>query len=195
MKTWFTAFRCFLAMTLLTGAIYPLGVTLVAEGFFPKQAAGSLISEGGRILGSELLAQKFSDVRYFWPRPSAVDYNPLPSGGSNLGPTSNALKDQWEARRAALLAADPDADAAKLPQELLAASGSGLDPDLSPEAIAWQAERVARSRQFTEAQRRELAMLLKSSEVPRTFGWLGEPRVNVLKLNKALDERFAGSAP
>lgn len=86
MKTCFTAFRCFLAMTLLTGAIYPLGVTLIARGYFPGKAAGSLVVEGERIIGSELLAQRFSGARYFWPRPSAVDYNPLPSGGAISAP-------------------------------------------------------------------------------------------------------------
>lgn len=93
-----------------------------------------------------------------------------------------------------LLAANPDADAARLPQELLAASGSGLDPDLSPEAAAWQVERIVHARHLSEAQRQELATVVKALEEPRTIGWLGEPRINVLKLNTMLDERFAGSA-
>lgn len=178
MKTLLIAFRCLLILTILTGAAYPLAVTIFAKTFFPKQASGSLVyGEDGKILGSELLAQGFKSDRYFWSRPSAVDYNPLPSGGSNLGPTSKALKEAWEARRKL---------GAK--REMLAASASGLDPEISPESALAQVTRVARARGKPEEDVRNL---VTRSVERRQLGFLGEPRVNVLRLNLSLD----GGAP
>ena len=170
-------------MTVLTGIAYPLLITGVGRLFFAHQAEGSLIIDGGKVLGSELIAQKFTDPRYFWPRPSAVDYNTLPSGGSNLGPTSASLKDSIMARRSRLAVAD----SAPIPVDLLCASGSGLDPHISPEAAHYQLERVASARQLDKAQRTVLLSLIdKYTEAP-TIGILGQLRVNVLRLNLALD--------
>ncbi len=183
MKTLLTALKFIMLMTVLTGIAYPLLITGVGRLFFVRQAEGSLIIDGGKILGSELIAQKFTDPRYFWPRPSAVDYNPQPSGGSNLGPTSASLKDSIMVRRSRFAAAD----GAPVPADLLCASGSGLDPHISPEAARYQLDRVASARQLDKAQRTALLSLIdKYTEAP-TIGILGQSRVNVLWLNLALD--------
>jgi potassium-transporting ATPase KdpC subunit len=175
-------------LTLLTGVAYPLAITAAAQSAFPRQANGSLVTRDGHLLGSALIAQSTDDDRYFWPRPSAIDYNPLPSGGSNLGPTSAALKTAVDSRAAKIRAANHLAADASIPQDLLFASGSGLDPHISPDAAQLQIDRVAQARQFTDAQRTLLAGLVERSiELPQ-LGLLGQPRVNVLLLNLALDE-------
>jgi K+-transporting ATPase ATPase C chain len=183
MKTLTTALKFIVLMTARTGIAYPLLITGVGRLFFAHQAEGSLIIDGGQVLGSELIAQKFIDPGYFWPRPSAVDYNPLPSGGSNLGPTSAGLKDSILARRSRFAAAD----GAPVPADLLCASGSGLDPHISPEAAHYQLERVASARQLDKAQRTALLSLIDKYTEALTIGILGQPRVNVLMLNLALD--------
>ena len=119
-------------MTILTGIIYPLLITLIAQGLFAGKASGSLITQNDKVIGSALIGQKFTSSKYFWPRPSAVDYNPLPSSGSNLGPTSADLKAKVQSQRDSLMAANPGKD--QIPSDLLFASASGLDPDISPEA-------------------------------------------------------------
>jgi K+-transporting ATPase ATPase C chain len=168
--------------TVLTGIAYPLLITGVGRIFFARQADGSLIESGGKTVGSELVGQKFSDLRYFWPRPSAVDYNPLPSGGSNLGPTSADLKDSIAARRLRLQTAG-----GAVPVDLLCASGSGLDPDISPEAARYQVDRIMSARQLDPDSRNALLSLIaKYTETP-DLGILGQPRVKVLRLNLALD--------
>ena len=183
MKTLLTAFKFIILITVLTGIAYPLLITGIGRLFFVRQAQGSLIIVGGKVLGSELIAQKFIDPRYFWPRPSAVDYNPMPSGGSNFGPASASLKDSIITRRSRL--AVPDG--APIPIDLLCASGSGLDPHISSEAAHYQLERVAFARQLDKAQRTALLSLIdKYTEAP-TIGVLGQSRVNVLRLNLALD--------
>jgi K+-transporting ATPase ATPase C chain len=183
MKTLQTAIKFIMFMTVLTGIAYPLLITGVGRLFFAHQAEGSLIIEKGRVLGSELIAQKFTDPRYFWPRPSAIDYDPLPSGGSNSGPTSASLRDSIMVRRSRFAAAY----GTPVPADLLCASGSGLDPHISPEAAHYQLERVASARQLDKAQRTALLSLInKCAEAP-TIGILGQPRVNVLRLNLALD--------
>jgi potassium-transporting ATPase KdpC subunit len=182
MKTLLMAFKFIMLMTALTGIAYPLLITGVGRLFFVRQAEGSLIIDRGKVLGSELIAQKFTDSRYFWPRPSAVDYNPLPSGGSNLGPTSASLKDSIMVRRSRF-----SADGASIPADLLCASGSGLDPDISPEAAHYQLERVVSARQLDKAQRTALLLLIDRYTEAPTIGILGQPRVNVLRLNMALD--------
>lgn len=182
-----------LALTLLTGVVYPLLVTAIAKAAFPGQAAGSLIEKNGHVVGSTLLGQPFADPKYFWGRLSAtVDangkalaYNAGASAGSNLGPTNPALVDAVKHRMDALRAADPDGgNAAPVPVDLVTASGSGLDPDISPAAALYQAGRVARARGLDEARVREL--IAQHSEGPQ-LGFLGEPRINVLNLNFALD--------
>lgn len=173
-------------LTLLTGVVYPLGVTLAAQGLFPRKASGSLLRRDGAVVGSELIGQAFSGVAYFWGRPSATTpgpYNGGSSAGSNLGPSNPALAEAVRARVAALRAAG-DA-AGPVPIDLVTASASGLDPHISPAAAYHQVSRVARARGLAEARVREL---VERAVEGRTFGVLGEPRVNVLRLNFALDD-------
>ncbi|TJZ74814.1 potassium-transporting ATPase subunit KdpC [Chitiniphilus eburneus] len=176
----------FTALTLVTGVAYPLAVTGIGQALFPQQANGSLIVRDGKLIGSRLIGQSFTDPRYVWGRPSAtgpMPYNGGASGGSNLGPGNPALKQAVEARIAALRAADPG-NARPVPVELVTASGSGLDPHLSPAAAQWQAERVARLRGISTARVR--ALIAAHTEGPQ-WGLFGEARVNVLALNLALD--------
>lgn len=179
------------ALTLLTGVVYPLVVTGLAQVIFPVQANGSLLQDGDLIGGSLLIGQPFSAPEYFWGRPSAtspVPYNAAASTGSNLGPTSAALKAAVEARVAALRAADPGNDA-PIPVDLVTASASGLDPHISVAAALYQLPRVARARGVDIAQIRPL---LAAATEDRQFGILGEARVNVLKLNLMLEEAGIG---
>jgi K+-transporting ATPase ATPase C chain len=176
--------RMLLALTLLTGVAYPLLVTGIARVAFPRQAAGSLIERDGRIVGSSLIGQPFSSPRYFWGRLSATApaYDGAASSGSNLGPLNPALADAAKARVAALRAAD--SSVAAVPVDLATASGSGLDPHVSPASAALQIPRVARARGVPEDA---IRALVARHTTPRTFGLLGEPVVNVLELNLALD--------
>ncbi|MEW6037642.1 MAG: potassium-transporting ATPase subunit KdpC [Pseudomonadota bacterium] len=175
-----------LVWTVITGVIYPAVVTHLGQLLFPRQANGSLIDKDGKPLGSELIGQPFSDPKYFWGRPSATaphPYNAGASSGSNQGPTNPALIEAIKARVQALKEADPG-NPAPVPADLVTASGSGLDPHISPAAAAYQAARVARVRNLAETKVREL---IAQHTEGRQFGFLGEPRVNVLKLNLALD--------
>lgn len=176
----------FLALTVITGVIYPGMVTLIGRVFFAEQASGSVIERDGRVVGSELLGQPFTSPRYFWGRPSATSphpYNGALSSGSNQGPTNPALEAAVRDRIAALRAADPG-NTQPVPVDLVTASGSGLDPHISPAAAEYQVARVARERQLDGAQVREAVQAATSG---RTLGVLGEPRVNVLELNLTLD--------
>ncbi len=188
------ALRATVVTLVLTGLAYPLLVTGVAKLLFPRRAEGSLVAdERGHVVGSELLAQASANPAYFQPRPSAAGdagYDPMSSGGSSLGPTSKKLRDQATDRLAAITHANPDAAGAP-PVELVTASGSGLDPHLSPAAALWQAPRVAKARGVSVERVRAL---VEESVEGRDLGVLGEPRVNVLLLNLALDRRF-GAAP
>ena len=180
------AIGLFILLTLLTGVVYPLAVTGIAQGVFPRQANGSLIlDKAGKPLGSELIGQPTSDPRYFWGRPSATSpfpYNAAASSGSNLGPTNPALIDAVKARVEALRQADPSQQGA-VPVDLVTASGSGLDPHISPAAAEYQVNRVAKARGVDPNVVRNL--VAKYTE-GRQLGILGEPRVNVLMLNLAL---------
>ena len=179
-----------LGLTVLTGIAYPLLVTGITQGLFANQANGSLIEQDGKIVGSALIGQAFSDPKYFWGRPSATGptpYNAAASSGSNQGPLNPALEEAVKARIAALQAADLS-QTAPIPVDLVTASGSGLDPHISPAAAAWQAPRIARLRGLSEV---EVAKLIASHTQARQLGVLGEARVNVLQLNLALD-RLAG---
>jgi K+-transporting ATPase ATPase C chain len=176
-----------LVFTLLTGLVYPLALTGLAKLLFPRQAEGSLIVRDGRAVGSRLVGQPFSDPRYFWGRLSATTLVPCDaaaSTGSNLGPLNPALLDAARARIAALRAADPGA-AVPVPVDLVTASGSGLDPHVSPAAAEYQVARVARARGLTPEVVRAV---VRHHTEGRTFGLLGEPRVNVLGTNLALDD-------
>lgn len=177
-----------LLMTVITGVAYPLVVTGVAQVLFPSQANGSLIARDGKPIGSTLIGQSFDDPKYFWGRPSATSPQPnnaLSSSGSNLGPTNPALTDAVKQRIDALHAADPG-NTAPVPVDLVTASASGLDPEISPAAAAYQVARVAKARGLSESQVRSMVIMATTG---RQFGMLGEARVNVLKLNLALDGR------
>ena len=176
----------FLVLSLLTGLIYPLAVTGVAQIAFPHAANGSLIERGGKAVGSDLIGQSFSDPKHFWSRPSATSpmaYNAANSGGSNQGPMHPALADAVKARIAALRAADPG-NTAPVPVDLVTASASGLDPHISRAAADYQLARVAKARALPEGQVR--ALIDQHTEQP-LLGFIGEARVHVLRLNLALD--------
>jgi len=175
-----------LVMTVITGVLYPLAVTGLARALFPRQADGSLIVHDGHVIGSRLIGQPFDDPRYFWGRPSATSpqpYNGASSSGSNLGPTNPALADAVRQRIAALRAADPG-NTQPVPVDLVTASASGLDPEISPAAAQYQLARVARARHLDVARVRQL---VAAHTQGRWLGLFGEPRVNVLALNLALD--------
>jgi potassium-transporting ATPase KdpC subunit len=183
----------FVMLTFLAGAVYPLLVTGIGAAVFPAQAVGSLIVENGRVIGSALIGQNFSDPKYFWGRPSAtgtMPYNPLASGGSNQGPLNPALIDAIKARIETLRAADPGNTAA-VPVDLVTASASGLDPHISIAAAEFQAARIARLRGLPPEQVRKL---IEDHSSGRWLGIFGEPRVHVLQLNLALDSTTAERA-
>jgi potassium-transporting ATPase KdpC subunit len=175
-----------LLLTLLTGIVYPLVVTLIARSLFPREASGSLVVQGGQVVGSALIGQSFADPRHFWSRPSATTpqpYNATASNASNLGPLNPALIDAVRQRLAALHASDPG-NAAPPPVDLVTASASGLDPHISVAAANYQAARVARARGLPL---RQVQALIAAHTEGRLLGVIGEPRVNVLELNLALD--------
>ena len=180
------ALTIFLLLTLFTGGIYPLVVTGIGKTLFANQASGSLILKDGKVIGSKLIGQNFAEPRYFWGRPSAtgpMPYNPLASSGSNQGPLNPALIDAVKSRIEALRTADPG-NAAAVPIDLVTASGSGLDPDISVAAANYQVARIARVRGLQPGQ---VSTVVAKHAEGRFLGLFGEPRVNVLELNIALD--------
>ena len=186
------AITLFVLLSVITGIVYPLAVTGIAKAIFPGRAAGSLIFRHGESMGSRLIGQNFTEPKYFWGRPSATSpeaYNGMASGGSNLGPLNPALVDAVEARIAALKAADPGERSA-IPVDLVEASASGLDPEISPAAAAYQVARVARARGLKAGT---VAALVAEHTKGRQWGLFGEPRVNVLELNLALDALAPGA--
>jgi potassium-transporting ATPase KdpC subunit len=190
MKAMTIALRMTLVTLVLTGLLYPFVITGLAQVLFPWRANGSLITdEKGQVVGSELIAQGFSNSAYFQPRPSAAGekgYDATASGGSNLGPTSKKLQDRINDDLKRLKAENPDADE-PVPAELVTTSASGLDPHLSPEGMLWQVPRVAKARGVAPDR---IKAVVDANVEGRTFGILGEPRVNVLLVNLALDRQF-----
>ncbi|KGS02991.1 potassium-transporting ATPase subunit KdpC [Burkholderia sp. ABCPW 111] len=183
----------FVVLTVVTGLAYPAVMTVFGQAVFPSQANGSLVEKGGKIVGSALIGQQFDAPQYFWGRLSATSpmpYNATGSGGSNLGPLNPSLKDQVKGRLDALKAAGTDLSKS-VPVDLVTASASGLDPGISPAAADYQVARVAQARKMPEA---DVRRLVADNTAGRQFGVLGEPRVNVLKLNLALDAAQAMQA-
>lgn len=174
-------------MTLITGLVYPFLITLTAQLMIPYRANGSFISVHQKIIGSKLIGQKFTADKYFWGRPSASDYNPQHSGGSNLGPISATLQQLVKSRKEHLeKTRDPDSPLA-IPSDLLFASGSGLDPHITLQAVQFQKARVIKARKFDKEMEQKLEELIQEKTAKRIFGFFGTPCLNVLELNIALD--------
>jgi len=192
MKPIRTGIIVLLFWTIVVGGLYPLVMTGVAALFFPHKAGGSLVERGGKTVGSELLAQDFESDTYFHNRPSATGYNPASSGASNQGYTSAQLKKDFTQRLSDWQKANGTTEA---PMEMLYASGSGVDPDIGPRAAELQVPRVAAARHLSGGQTASLLDLVKSREQGPQVGFLGEPRVNVLQLNLALDNAFPSVKP
>ncbi len=188
------AIRFLVVMTILAGIVYPLVMTGIAQVSFPSKANGSLIIKDGNIIGSELIGQKFDSSIYFWSRPSATGYNPIPSGASNYGPTSDTLRKLVSARRDLFSKANSITDIQSVPKEMVFASASGLDPQISPEAALMQVTRVATERHFTNSQKETLITEINHLTQDPQYLLLGERRINVLILNLTLDNISAGNA-
>jgi potassium-transporting ATPase KdpC subunit len=187
MNTLLKGIKLFVLLSLLAGLIYPMALTGLLQVLYPVQAYGSLIHQGPYIRGSALLAQKFTDSKYFWPRPSSTDYATIPSGASHLGPTSTALKTALQDRLSKLRLTHTISAEKSVPADLIFASASGLDPHISPEAALFQVHRVAQARHFTAEQEQRCQKLVQQSVESPQFGFLGQARVNVLLLNLELD--------
>lgn len=182
------AIKIFVLFTILLGVAYPVFVTGIAQLVFPEKANGSLIREENRLRGSELIGQSFDTVQYFSSRPSATNYNPLPSGGSNLGPNSEKLRAQVSERKAGFIRFNETDAGQEVPSEMLFASASGLDPHISPRAALLQVGRIVKARQLNSSQQQELRHTIATLTEGPQWSLLGQPRINVLRLNLALDK-------
>lgn len=188
MKALIISLKIFLFFTLLTGIVYPLFITGIAQILFPSQANGSLIVRENKIIGSELIGQNFDTLIYFSSRPSAISCNPLPSGGSNYGLTNEKLKHRVDSIKRQFIVYNHLDSLTIIPSEMLFASASGLDPHISPKAAFLQVDRIAKARHFNEVQKEKLLQLVKVNTEAPQFSLLGEERINVLILNLALDD-------
>ena len=188
MKNTIIAIKLFLILTLIIGVIYPLCITGIAQIAFPVKANGSILSNNQKIIGTELIGQQFTKPEFFWGRPSAIGNNPMPSGGSNLNPVGNALKAQILSRIDTIRKYHVNVQKNEIPIDLLFASGSGVDPHVSPEAIYFQIERIVNYRHFTNEQKKKLNKIIESLIEPPNLLIFGEARINVLKLNLKLLE-------
>jgi K+-transporting ATPase ATPase C chain len=187
-KTFITSVRLIFIFTIITGMIYPLFITGISQMFFYEKSEGSLLKKNGIIIGSELIGQEFDSSLYFWSRPSATGYQPLPSGGSNLGWSDQRLKDLVAARKETFIKGNMLNDTVSVPVEMLFASASGLDPHISPRAALLQADRISRVRNFNDEQKYILeTIIMKMTEKPQ-FSLFGEERINVFLLNLELDK-------
>ena len=180
--------KILLFFTIITGIIYPAIIFGIGRMFFYHKANGSLVKQNNRVIGSELLGQKFIGRKYFWSRPFAIDYNPVPSGGSNLSLTSQVLVQQYKDTKAAFIKENLLKDTAAVPDEMLFASASGVDPDISSAAAYEQVKRISEARKFNSEQKQHLINLIDFQTKNRQLGFLGEETVNVLDLNLKLDE-------
>jgi potassium-transporting ATPase KdpC subunit len=189
-KDFFTCLSLLAVMTVLTGVFYPLAVTGITQIFLPHKANGSMIERNEKIIGSELIGQKFVSGKYFHSRPSAIDYNPLPSGGSNFGPTSKALQNSMKANKARFLQQNRLSSNTVIPIEMLFASASGLDPHISPEAAFLQIAQIARARGLDSTKIIQVYTLVHQFTESSQWNMFGQERVNVLKLNLALDREL-----
>jgi K+-transporting ATPase, C subunit len=185
-----TALKLFIIMTILTGILYPICITGIAEGCFPAKANGSLLRKDGQIVGSRLIGQSFDSDLYFWSRPSAVNYQTTPSGASNLAITNKKLRLLMAEREKDFRDGNNLDDGTRIPSEMIFASGSGLDPHISVEAAVLQVKRIAKARHLTQSQSEELLDLIGKVKESRQLGLLGEPEINVLILNLEMDNLF-----
>jgi len=187
MKQLLIALKLFFVFTIITGVIYPLCITGIAQVVWPFAANGKILVRNNHACGSLLIGQQFTRPEYFWPRPSAVDYNPMPSGGSNLSLTSKHLHQQIEDRMKMFTASCPRMQGAAFPSDLLFASASGLDPHISPVAAYVQVHRIAAARGLSPDEKKQVRACIRAYTEQRGWNLFGEPRVNVLRLNMALD--------
>ena len=184
------ALRLLLVMTVLTGILYPVALTIFAQSLFPEKASGSLLEDNHKLVGSRLIGQKFENDGYFWSRPSAIDYQPLPSGGSNLSMTSLKLKELYETRKKLFRQKNKINSNIDIPAEMLYSSASGLDPHISVKAAELQLDRIIQARHLDATEIQQLSLLLKHFTEKRQLYLLGEPRINVLLVNIELDKIF-----
>jgi potassium-transporting ATPase KdpC subunit len=188
MKTLITSLKLLVFMTVLTGIVYPLFIYLVAKTVFPNKSEGSFVPVNGKIIGSELIGQKFTSKKYFHPRPSAIDYQPIPSGGSNIAPTSQTLKHLVDSLRLAYVIYNELPENSIVPSDALFSSASGIDPNISPVNALLQSDRISKERNFDVNKKNQLIELIRKFTEKPQYGIFGEERINVLILNIELDK-------
>jgi K+-transporting ATPase ATPase C chain len=187
-KNLIISLKLLLYLTIITGIIYPVAMTLISNAVYPNKSTGSMIESDGKIIGSELIGQSFDSTIYFQPRPSPISYNPMPSSGTNQGPTNAVLKDSVEQRRKRYIEINGLNEGTPVPEDAIFASASGVDPHISVENAVLQSKRIAKSRNFNEEKSAKLRELINRLIEKPQFGILGEQRINVLLLNIELDK-------